>query len=401
MTRPEPRRQRPEHTPKLQHDSVPMRLYHEAKQLGAWDPRRFDLRQDARHWASLTVTERDVLLRLTALFQAAEESMTRDVLPLLMTVVREDRLEEELFLTTFLSEEAKHTEFFRRVLDEVCHQSGDLDRYQTPSFRKLFSEKLPNAMRHLLVDASPPAQAEALVTYTLVGEGVLGEAGYHVYTTALAGRGLMPGFREGLRLAQADEDRHMAYGLHLLSRLVAEDDAVWGVIEGRMDELLPDTLGVVTEFFQPYDTMPFGLTLDAVIEYTMAKFAGRWTSLEEARERARRARAAPNPDAAVRDLLAWVGEQVRPAGVEVARDGAGQICTFRIGPERSAALLITQEVLEHHAAGEIIAALSLHGVPERLRARPPARLTCLRVGGRIVVQAPPLPPLPSPPPAAG
>src|SRR2546426_10022707 len=102
----------------LRHDSVPMRLYHEAKRLGAWDPRALALDQDARDWARFTVTERDVLLRLTALFQAAEESMTRDLLPLLMTVVREDRLEEELFLTTFLSEEAKHTEVFRRILDE-------------------------------------------------------------------------------------------------------------------------------------------------------------------------------------------------------------------------------------------------------------------------------------------
>jgi len=369
----------------LRHDSVPMRLYHEAKRLGAWDPRALALDQDARDWARFTVTERDVLLRLTALFQAAEESMTRDLLPLLMTVVREDRLEEELFLTTFLSEEAKHTEFFRRILDEVCRQSGDLERYQTPSFRKLFSEKLPAAMRGLLADASPAAQAQALVTYTLVGEGVLGEAGYHVFTAALEHGGLMPGFREGLRLAQADEDRHMAYGLHLLSRLVAEDEAVWGVIQGRMDDLLPDTLGVVTEFFQPYDAMPFGLTLDAVIEYAMEKFAGRWASLEEARERARAARAAPTPEARVRDIRAWLGEQVRPAHVAVSMDGTGKIRTFRMG---STALLVTQEVLEHHPAPEIIAALTAHAVPQRLRDQAPVRLTCLRVHGRIVVQSP-------------
>jgi len=375
----------------LRHDPLPMRLYHEAKRLGAWDPRALPLDQDVRDWARLTVTERDVLLRLTALFQAAEQSMTRDLLPLLMTVVRADRLEEELFLTTFLSEEAKHTEFFRRILDEVCRQSGDLDRYQTPSFRRLFSEKLPTAMRGLLADSSSAAQAEALVTYTLVGEGVLGEAGYHVFSVALDGGGLMPGFREGLRLAQTDEDRHMAYGLHLLSRLVAEDDAVWGVIEARMDELLPDTLGVVTEFFQPYDAMPFGLTLDAVIEYTMAKFAGRWTPLEEARERARVARAAPSAEARVRDVLAWVGEQVRPAQVEVSTDGTGKICTFRVGRGEggSTALLVTREVLEHHAASEIIAALTAHAVPQRLRERAHMRLTCLRVHGRIVVQSPP------------
>src|SRR5438445_8779772 len=141
----------------LRHDTLPMRPYHEAKRLGAWDPRALPLDQDVRDWARLTVTERDVLLRLTVLFQAAEESMTRDLLPLMMTVVREERLEEQLFLTTFLSEEAKHTEFFRRVLDEVCHQSGDLQRYQTSSFRRLFAEELPAAMARLLADPSPAA----------------------------------------------------------------------------------------------------------------------------------------------------------------------------------------------------------------------------------------------------
>lgn len=314
--------------------------------------------------------------------------MTRDLLPLLMTVVREDRLEEQLFLTTFLSEEAKHTEFFRRILDEVCRQSGDLARYQTLSFRKVFSEKLPAAMRGLLADASPAAQAVALVTYTLVGEGVLGEAGYHVFTTALdAAGGIMPGFRDGLRRAQADEDRHMAYGLFLLSRLVAEDDSVWGVIQRRMDELLPDTLGVVTEFFQPYDTMPFGLSLEATIEYTMGRFAGRWAPLEKARERGRAASRPTGPEQTAREIVAWVRDQVHSAPVDVRREGA--IYTFRAGPEGSPALLVTQEVLDHHTAAEIVAALSAHGVPERLRSRSRLRFSCLRAGGRIVVQAPP------------
>ena len=207
MTAADQREPRPARPGTLRHDTVPMRLYHEAKRLGAWDPRSLDLRRDMDDWARFTVAERDVLLRLTVLFQAAEESMTRDLLPLVMAVVREERLEEQLFLTTFLADEAKHTEFFRRVLDEVCRQSGDLQRYQTPSFRRLFAERLPDAMQRLLADPSAAAQAEALVTYSLVGEGVLGDAGYHVFSTALARGDSMPGFREGLRHAQADEDR--------------------------------------------------------------------------------------------------------------------------------------------------------------------------------------------------
>jgi ribonucleoside-diphosphate reductase beta chain len=372
---------------RLRHDSVPMRLYHEAKQQGAWDPRLLDFSQDVRDWASLTVVERDTLVRLSAMFLAAEEGMTRDLLPLLTTVVRQDRLEEALFLTTLLANEAKHIEFFRRVLEEVCGQYGDLLRYQTPSFSKLFSEKLPNAMQALLADPAPAVQAEAMVHYTLVGEGVLGEAGYHVFATALDGRGLLPGFREGLRQAQADEERHMAYGLFLLSRLLGQDPSVWDVIRHTMDDLIPDTLGIVTEFYDSYDPIPFGLSLKDTVEYAMEKFAGRWESLEEARERSNEpADASPEEDA-VRQVLAWVRERAHPTPVEVQLDDAASIYAFSVGPIGGATLLISQEVLANHASGEIIAVLGDHGVPERWRERT-GRLMCLRARGKIVVQAP-------------
>lgn len=373
----------------LRHDSVPMRLYHEAKRLGVWDPRDLDLGPDASDWTRLSVVERDVVLRLTALFLAAEEGMTRDLLPLLMTVVREDRLEEELFLTTFLAEEAKHTEFFRRVLDEVCRQSGELTRYQTPSFRQLFSEKLPTAMKRLLVDASPPAQAEALVTYTLVGEGVLGDAGYRVLTRALDG--IMPGYRSGLGRAQADEARHMAYGLFLLSRLVATDPSVWDAITHRMDDLLPVTLGIVSEFFEAYDHMPFGLSLADTIEYAIGQFAARWAQLEEARDkihgRAGAARAVPTEQeaGAVSEIRAWLADAIGSGPIELGLDATGRVLVFQVGPERTPRLLITQDVLDQHSPADIVAALG-----ERVGAltgNPHARLTCMRIGRKIVVQA--------------
>jgi len=390
MSVPDPRETTPASAGSLRHDSTPMRLYHEAKQQGAWDPRSLDLRPDAKDWGRFSVVERDVLLRLTVLFQAAEESMTRDLLPLVMAVMREDRLEEQWFLTIFLAEEARHTEFFRRVLDEVCHQSGDLQRYQTPSFRRLFAEQLPAAMRRLLVDPTPVAQAEALVAYSLVGEGVLGDAGYHWFDTALSGRDLMPGFRDGLARAQADEARHMTYGLFRLSRLVAEDPNVWPAVSRRMEDLLPLTLGIVSEFFDAYDLMPFGITLDDTVQDAMARFAGRWVALEHAREDGR-ALTAPLPAPAVeltaRDVLDWVGSELRPKPVEVHREDGSPVFTFRVGPTPDdATLLITQEVLAEHTANDVIAVLRANRVPERLRTGGRTRLTCLAARGKIIVQ---------------
>ena len=101
----------------LRHDILPMRLYHKAKKLGVWDPRTIDFSQDIIDWQNCTEVEKLSLLALTALFQAGEESVTLDLLPLMMVIAQEGRLEEEMFLTTFLWEEAKHTEFFRRFLD--------------------------------------------------------------------------------------------------------------------------------------------------------------------------------------------------------------------------------------------------------------------------------------------
>jgi hypothetical protein len=51
-----------------------------------------------------------------------------------------------------------------------------------------------------------------------------------------------------------------------------------------MEELLPFTLGIVSEFFDAYDPMPFGITLDDTVQDAMARFAGRWVALEHARE---------------------------------------------------------------------------------------------------------------------
>ena len=266
----------------LEHDSPPLRLYHKAKRLGVWDPAVIDLTQDARDWAGLTDSERDLLVRITALFQAGEESVLFDLLPLLVVIAREGRLEDELFLTAWLWEEGKHTEFFRRVLDEVAG-IGTATGLDTPSYRTIFYEELPASMAALLDDPSPAAQARAVATYTMVVEGVLAETGYHGYFTALERRGLLPGLREGLALVKRDESRHIAYGVYLLSRLVHADPALWDVIESRMNELLPVALGVVTETFALYDEMPFGLELDEFVGYATDQFGKRVARIERAR----------------------------------------------------------------------------------------------------------------------
>ena len=269
----------------LNHDLPPMRLYHKAKKFGTWDPRAIDLRQDREDWHLLNDAQKDALLRLVSLFAAGEESVTLDLLPLIMVIAREGRLEEEMFLTTFLWEEAKHTEFMRRFLDEVAGVSGaDLHHYHTPSYKKIFYEELPRAMNRLLEDPSPAAQAEASVTYNLIVEGVLAETGYYAFYRTLQRQGVMPGFIQGIRNFQRDESRHLAYGVFLLQRLVAADDAIWHVIDRRLNHLLPYALGVTHEIYAAYgDQHPFEVDQKEFIDYAIKQFSLRARRIEQAR----------------------------------------------------------------------------------------------------------------------
>lgn len=248
-----------------------------------WNPQAIDWSRDIEDYARLTELEQTVLQHLTALFVAGEESVTLDLLPLMLAVAREGRIEEEMYLTSFLWEEAKHTEFFSRVRYEVFKTRADWHVYHSDAYKELFYKALPKAMNALLTDSSPKAQAVASVTYNMIVEGVLAETGYHAYYTMLERNNLLPGLREGIGLLKQDESRHIAYGVFLLSRLVAEDNSLWDVIEARMGELLELSLGVIADIFARYETLPFGLEMDDFVNYAASQFSKRSERIERAK----------------------------------------------------------------------------------------------------------------------
>ena len=267
----------------LRYDLPALRLFGKAKRLGTWDPDDINLDQDVRDWQAMADDEQDLILRLTSLFVGGEESVTLDLLPLMMAVAGEGRVDEEIYLTSFLWEEAKHVDFFASFLQRVAPDAGDLHRYHGPSYRKIFYEELLSAMSALLYDRSPSAQARASATYNMIVEGVLAETGYHGYFEALARAGLMPGLREGVGYLKRDEARHLAYGVFLLSRLVAEDGALWSVVEQRMEELLPIALSVIDETLSAYEPIPFGLRAEDFVDFALAQYQRRIARIERAR----------------------------------------------------------------------------------------------------------------------
>jgi ribonucleoside-diphosphate reductase beta chain len=267
----------------LNRNLPPMRLYERAKKLGIWNPSDIDFTKDRGDWAKFKDDEKDLVWLLLALFVAGEEAVTLDLLPLIEVIAREGRIEEEMFLTTFLFEEAKHTDFFRRFLDEVCDAPVDLSHFHTDNYKAIFYEALPEALLNLKRDQSPAAQIRASVTYNMIVEGVLAETGYHAFFTMLERNDLMPGLRKGISLLKQDESRHIAYGVYLLSRLVAEHPGEWANLESRMNVLLPLAIGVIGDAFARYEVVPFGLAADDFVNYAMSQFSKRFERLEKAR----------------------------------------------------------------------------------------------------------------------
>jgi ribonucleoside-diphosphate reductase beta chain len=287
-------------------ESFPMRLYEKAKRLGVWNPADIDFSQDRADWEAMEGERRKAILRLTARFLAGEEAVTLDLLPLVLAIARQGRLEEEMFLTTFLFEEAKHTDFFSRWVREVAG-SPRLPPAPEASIQ-LFDVELPTAMNALLTDQSPVAIARASVTYNMVIEGVLAETGYQNYHQSLAVNGLMPGLCAGLVNIKRDESRHIAYGVYLLSRLVAEDEAVWPAIEQRMQELRPLVDEIIRAGYEAYDSgvNPFGLRVAEFSEFAANQFRKRYERISKARQSSLAEIEAASEPGEVEDLVAEV-----------------------------------------------------------------------------------------------
>ncbi len=266
----------------LLEDSFPYRLYQKAKRVGTWNPADIDFSQDQKDWKKLNAEQQKDILRLISQFQAGEEAVTLDLLPLMMAIAREGRLEEEMFLTTFLYEEAKHTEFFRRVLNALGER-GDLSHFHTGTYQVIFYEILPAAMERLITDQSPEAIAEASVVYNMFVEGVLAETGYYSFYEALVKSGIMPGLLEGVGNLKRDESRHIGYGTFLLQRLICEHPHLYEFVMAKMGELAPLAIKLNQEGIAGREVSSFGGNPDDIMNFTMKQLSVRLEVLARAR----------------------------------------------------------------------------------------------------------------------
>jgi hypothetical protein len=195
---------------------------------GNWSAMDLDFTEDARQWREeFTEFERQAALWNYALFFWGEDAVADNLSPYIDAAPHE---EQKYFLATQQVDEARHAVLFKRFMHEVCgigdgSMASSLNAIKpqlTPGFRKIF-DRLDTMADELRADRSRAKLAAAVTLYHIVIEGALAQSGQHMICSYLEERNLLPAFRAGMENISADEQRHIGFGVKLLSDLKRED----------------------------------------------------------------------------------------------------------------------------------------------------------------------------------
>jgi len=195
---------------------------------GNWKATELDFTEDARQWREdFTEFERTAALWNYSLFFWGEDVVTDTLSPYIDAAPLE---EQKYFLATQQVDEARHAVFFKRFVHEVCglgdgSMASSLNAIRpqlTPGLSKIF-ERLERMADELRADRSPAQLAAAVTLYHIVIEASLAQPGQHFICSYLERRDQLPAFREGMANISADEQRHIGFGVKLLSDLRRED----------------------------------------------------------------------------------------------------------------------------------------------------------------------------------
>ena len=180
--------------------------------------------------------------------------------------------EQKYFLATQQVDEARHAVFFNRFMPRSPGVGGKdtgerlaaIEPRLTWGFRKMF-DRLETMCDELRRKPTKPNLAAAITLYHLVIEATLAQPGQHFITSYLERRNLLPGFREGMENVALDEQRHIGFGVKLLSDLCREDPDCQQAVADMLREVIPYTAAVlVPPGWDLRYTEVFGFTLEEI-----------------------------------------------------------------------------------------------------------------------------------------
>jgi ribonucleoside-diphosphate reductase beta chain len=213
-----------------------------------WTTEDFDFSEDARQWADpdfFTEDERRFIRFGFSQFFLAEDRVTVELIPFALAAPTN---ESQIFLTTQISDEAKHVVFWDRFYREVFADEADsigdmLGNFQSTvndDWETLFNGILKDCAERLRLD---PGDFEALVrgvtVYMVVIEGTLALTAARFIVKSLKERNAFPGFLQGFTAVNRDESRHVGFGVKFLSDAIKADPANAKVVQETLRETLP------------------------------------------------------------------------------------------------------------------------------------------------------------------
>jgi len=245
-----------------------------------WSTEDFDFTEDAKQWADpdlISEEERRFMLFGFSQFFLGEERVTVELLPFAMGAPTH---EAQAFLTTQISDEAKHMVFFDRFYREVLRMKADGIGDMLGSQRNNVNEKWEELFDGILHDCAErlrkdPSDFAALVrgitVYMVVIEGTLALTGARFIIRGLKEREWLPGFTAGFTAVNRDESRHVGFGIKFLADAIKDDPANAKIVEDTLKEALPvATLVFVPPWVDdPYDFQTPFYHSSEIFEYAM------------------------------------------------------------------------------------------------------------------------------------
>ena len=212
-----------------------------------WSTEDFGFAEDARQWADpdmFTVEERRFLEFGFSEFFLGEERVTVELLPFAIAAPTN---EAQVFLTTQISDEAKHTVFwngfYREVFGVEAGSLGEMidkQRYVVnKDWETLFDGILHDCAETLRKDPSDfPSLVRGITVYMIVIEGMLALTAARFMIKSMRERGWFPGFVAGFTAVNRDESRHVGFGVKFLSDAIKADRANARIVEETLKECL-------------------------------------------------------------------------------------------------------------------------------------------------------------------
>ena len=239
-----------------------------------WAVSDLDFTLDRRDWEEATDLERKATLWSHRLFFNGEERVTSTLAPFVWAAPTP---EIEVFLSTQMVDEARHTVFFDRWWHDVAgtdaRTMADLLKEIRPEanegYNVLFYDRLPSTAQRL---ASNPRDFDAFVEgvtlYHIVIEATIALTGQRFELESMREQGLTDrGFYRGFTAVARDESRHVSFGIKLLQEAVREDPARYApIIQQTLVECLPLITGTLDPPDPRYIT-EFGHTESEIVQF--------------------------------------------------------------------------------------------------------------------------------------